>query len=308
MAKPCIPSPSLIAQAERQRRLLLSWREEARRHGATKSFLEAERRLNLLHRRDQQTLRQLAATLQHTLERQNRLIARIKAGALSPEKANQRNRRLTVEIEGLRSEITRLNKLFSAQSSDDLGGIVKLPLTEYPSAVGSCRPPLWTPLTPRDRRQIIAAGVLLVVSVLAVLRLTLWREGVEFQLIPPGSVQGLMLLRCTNQTAYPIVLCAPARPTATLHARMRVFNIDLFGKTAADDKFQLFPDTGDAWNYQGMPTSRIEPIIVNPGLSAELTLDPARLPSLGAPLQTLQATCSLTPGKRVYKAVITIPR
>jgi len=308
VAKARVPSPAAVEQAERQHRLLLSWREEAQRHAAAESHREAERRLDSLRRHDQQALSQYTAALQRALERQNQLVKRITAGALSPETANRRNRRLTVEIEELRNEIARLSRLFSAQSSGDLGGIVKLPLAEYPRAVRSCRPPLWTPLTPRDRKQIMAAGVLLLTSVLIVLRLTLWRGRVEFQVVPQVSAQGTTLLRCANQTAYPIVLCAPARPMATTNTRARVYNIDLFGRTSADDEFQLLPNAGEAWHYQGMPTSRIEPIIVNPGLSAELVLDPARLPRLGAPLQTLQVICFQPPRKRIYQAVINIPR
>jgi hypothetical protein len=79
-----------------------------------------------------ETLRVELSTCRHE---QAHLPDHVSAGKISPQLANNRNRELTERIGALRAELREVDARAMAESAEDLGGFVDLPLEEYPRRI-----------------------------------------------------------------------------------------------------------------------------------------------------------------------------
>ncbi len=274
-----------MQELRQQLRVLLSWREQAER--LKKPTATAENHFLRLREREAPRMREMGATLQMLLRRQKQTTGKAESEHLARQMAE------------LRSEIAFLNHLLTNPTLDEVGGFLDVPLDRYPKLLKTERKALWTPWNARDRKQVAAVAVLLVVAVLAVLYLTLWRAQVRFEAIAPEFPNGQLRLLCINQTTNSIRISAPRDAVSARQSPRHSYGVSAFVREPGKKDFRLTPVTG-AWTYNGTPTTQRDPVLVAPGMSAELQLDLARAFPPGIKADALRIACMRGDGAVVY--------
>lgn len=274
-----------VQELKQQVRVLLSWREQAER--LKKPVTQAENQFLRLREREAPRMREMGATLQMLLRRQKQTTGNVESEHISKQ------------IIALQGQIAYQNHLLSKATLEDVGGFLDLPLEKYPKLLKKEKRALWTAWTAREKKQAALIALSLVVAVLGVLSFTLWGGQVSFEAEAPDYPKGQLRLVCHNNTHKAIRLSAPRSASAGNKGTKSSFGVAIFVKEPGKSSFKLV--TGpSAWYYNGDPTTQRGPIMVGPGLSAELELDlPKALPA-GVEADAFRVSCIRGDGKTVY--------
>ncbi len=282
---------------ERRLRLLLSWRDKARQAvadgaggagSAEANLRTASALLETLKAGERTQLEMRTQGLRTALDTLGELAARAAQGGISPKRANRKAQKLQTAIDERRGELERCNQLLAAETPLQAGGLIDLPLEQYSAELQSLENPREQPAAPASAPRAARfefsqsdryMGALAVIAVLlAVFAFVIQSQfgggSVAFSAHRVTTpIDGFELI-CTNGTQRPIALIttgAALGPQAG--APLDRYQLDTYLRQQGEDAFRLFPDTGAAWQYRGVPLSSSGPATVPPGVSATLHLD-----------------------------------
>ncbi|MBI2435244.1 MAG: hypothetical protein HYV26_20495 [Candidatus Hydrogenedentes bacterium] len=311
-------------ELQRQLRLVLSWREKARRMegivtaAAAQGRLDAEQRqfkettydahiyaaethLKQLRQQSQTLLTRWAAELRQALQKQERLLDLAGSGRWSPQKVNDRNRALLEQIEGLRMEIDHLNHLLQAEKAETLGGFVDLPVEQYATEVDVPEKSPTRRFWEENRLTLFVAGVTLVIGVCGAFYYKTWGSVVTFTSQPPARPGEPISLECHNKTLTTITWYVPW-VTADAKARNRdAYGVDLYLRETGSTGFHLYSTATSFWKRKGMAANFQEPIRVQSGMSARASLDLQALRELAPGITALRIVCSRGAGEKLHE-------
>lgn len=292
---------------QRRFRLLLSWREKAHRlerealsaqqgeqpqqQKRLASYYEAHLReanhhLVELRQAEQAGLEQKAAALRAAIARQQAF----RDSGIADERAAA----VAQELEQIRAQIALYNKMLVAESPNDLGGFIDLPIEEYAVAAGyrNIHTPMVVKMPSTTRRVVIFAVVASVIGIIGVLYWTLWSREVHFQVIPPHS-EGAVVIRCTNGKASPVEI---ALPLPGAQESSQDYYVEVLAKRDGEDEFHALPVPQEAWRVDGAPLPPDQELQVLPGLQADIMLETAQLKAQDEEITALRIICRAASG------------
>lgn len=302
-------------------RLLLSWRkkvlqagEEPAKHGFDRrrfdsfdDYRSAEleninRQLAHWRERGRRFIERRALALRTALQAKEDLPARVKTGRLSPEAANEENRRFEKQIAHLREEIARYNKLLTCESPEEAGGFIDRPLSAYPRRSGAVVGKVAQAVVPRSQNHFLllcAMAGLLVMGL--IVQQTLWGGEIHFEAEAIGGNEGGIRLRCHNGTLYPIQFFAPWADGLEGEKTSRTYGVDVYVATEEEAGFRRLSSEGDLWHRQGQPNLQYEPSRIEPGLIEEFFFDLHELGKRLPGVRAVQLLCTREDGINVFK-------
>jgi len=287
---------------ERRFRLLLSWQEKARRLAGSNATGEgdgkfskrrlaaesaaADRALDAARNAGTTDLDRLAAQLRGHLDNLSSA-ATVKLPKAGTGQANE----TTPEIESVREEIARYNKVLSARSPDDLGGFLDLPLSGYRVALGlgDSRRSSVGKLESTPRNMLIAAVAAAVIGIAGALLYHQGRQEVVFEI---GGLEGgdTVTVRCANHTNSPIAFWIPAGETFDGAESYPAYGVEVYGKAPDDDRFRQLPIPPEAWSMAGALAMPELPLVIQPGLDLRIQLHFGPYSQLIGPVETFRVT------------------
>ena len=278
----------------------LDLEEEALREAQYNAHREAaETALARARARITTQLHARGAALQHAYQRQQHLGEEVARGKLSPEQANETNRELLGEMEGLRRELQALNHLLRAETPEDAGGAIELPLDAYASQAALRAPALAPGWWQENRRTLIVALAGLILGVAGALFYLLQGNTVSFRVVPAQDPQARLVLECLNTTLRPVFWQVPWMPGADRgHGG---YGVELHIRQENERDFQLYAPPAPVWVREGHYTEHMEPIRVMPALAQRVELDLAALRDATPGLEGLRIVCT-----RGHHAVFTV--
>ena len=302
-------------------RLLLSWRKKVlqagddpakhgfdrRRFGSFDDYRAAEleninRQLAHWRERGRRYIERRALALRTALQAKEDLPARVQTGRLSPENANEENRRIERQIEALRDEIARYNKLLTCESPEEAGGFIDRPLTAYSWQSGAVVGKVARAVVPRSQNHFLllcALAGLLVIGL--IVQQTLWGGEIHFEAEAIGGKEGGIRLLCHNGALYPIQFFAPWADGLEGEKASRTYGVDVYVVTDEDEGFRRLSSESDLWHRQGQPNLLQEPARIDPGLIDEFFFDLHELGKRLPGTRAVQLICTRGDGKTVFK-------
>ena len=232
---------------------------------------EATASLEKMHRQAQEQITHHQAELARARNAREALIGKVEQGTLSPQLANDENRSLQEIIDQHQTSLEKCQYLLKAESPENQNP--PAPSREIPPPHKKQK----SVLTTADRSTLMLSAVIIVVAVAAIYRYHYQGEGVQFTLQPPGLQLQQAILQCTNKTKHPISLFVTENAPEHLEKPNQAHRIDLYLAHDNSNTFKLFPNTATHWSYNGATLAQSGPIILQPGISAELELDVAAL-------------------------------
>lgn len=293
---------------EEQFRLTLSWRAKARRE-EDPSLPQAEACYAALRDAQHRRVGWLAGRLRNALDRQEALNQQLARGKVSPARANRLHRGLHQRMARCREEIELGNRLLKAVRPEDLGGFIDLAPAEYRKRMGRPTPRLWQRTAQRldrqDRVALVITGVVLAGALLFGAYVTLWERELAVEVLPAGH--GVFVVKCTNNSAQPIVFHAPWADARDEAGRWE-YGTQVFIRENANQRFRLLPSEGPAWSHEGRPTYLAGPVSIPPGLTVAFRLELGNLELPSENYDALRITVSGASGRPVYVYTYRNPR
>lgn len=269
---------------ERRFRLLHSWNAKAerlferadpndkkvvmqRRKAADMAAAELDR----ARRREEPSLEELALALRENLDYLSASgTIRLDAPAPNTQDAPPQ----LAEVEAIRSEIARYNQVLSAQSAEELGGFLDLPIDEYPVALGLRRTPSQgvQRFASTPKRVMLAATISALLGVAGTWFYLQSARAVTVEIDEPQA--GIVSLRLHNQTTDTLAFWIPLATLPSSAENVHdVCGIRVLGRGPDDDKPSLLPVEITHWQVPGRPGNPALPLTVGPGLSLSVDLD-----------------------------------
>ena len=307
-----------MANVDRNARLryAFSYREKARSLSERAPPPSHAQRAQLLIDSLLDELRREAAALGEellaALAEQSVLYQRATAGRITASKANERNRELIVTIRRLRDAIAERNALLSAKSPVELGGFIDLPIEEYAaiithpestetrkgtgilSALIEDKPTIAGIQLKPTRLGLVVWAACIVAAVLATswcLGLLHWGGTAMLEVTAGKSSTDPVLITIRNNGSVPMEVYVPLPEGGVWQtereARSRVYGLRAWAREDGGKEYRVLPASLDCWVRQ----TRFDenpPLVVAPGLTAQVLFDPAKLKTLGSAAQSLR--------------------
>jgi len=310
---------------ERRFRLHLSWLEKAQRlHEAAQSrtgdkkpepkklsylerqIAEAQRRLQEARDREQATLERLATQLRTHLEK---LSGAATVQLPRSQGAGTQDEPTSPEIEAIRTELSRYNRVLSAENSEALGGFLDLPLDEYRVALGlkvASRPGgPWLVSTPKN--MLLSALLAALVGVAGFLLVYNMNQAVVFQMGPLQN-DGVIAIQCRNDTDEPIEFWVPLSEASAATSSAPAYGIEVYGKQVGYDTYQMLPIPQEAWTVVGAQLDTPLPLLIQPALDVVIHLNLAQYRQLITDLDSVKIYCRDKRGATYLERSITVTR
>lgn len=249
------------------------------------------------------SLEKKKARLEH---RRERLEARAASGRLAAEHANEEARRVRALSQTVNDELTEARECISAASSRDLGGMVDLPLDEYRSSLGlrGSVVPLSSPLY---GIAVYLFGALAILGLMLLLRdhgPQTW--GVEFR--GTATAGGGFTVTCTNNERKPLILYLPwPESREETGDPGGAYGVDVYVREDDEGPLRLAPPLEEAWSVNGLPVMVMAPLVIDPGLTAEMTFVPRALENFGLRITSWKIVFSKMDGDVVYMVAGDVP-
>ena len=238
--------------------------------------------------RAKEDLGPLKEQLRVTKREQRKLLEQAAAGGVSAVEANERNRAHTQAIADIEVQIAHTQMILDAQSADDIGGIIDLPIEEYEKKV---TPP--APTSARTARSssdslptaitTIAAAIVLG-GIAAYLYLNFGRTArASFEVEVDATNPAIIRIVCRNDGNRPLAWYVPWPEGNSRIARADATSVGilLYAMERESDTPRLVPNSAGCWDFRGAPLIDSGPLNVRPGLAVKATLDLALLRELG---------------------------
>lgn len=233
----------------------------------------AQREIALTHRQVRAEIEQLGTDLQHVFE---------------ADRKRPGNVVIEEKLDKLRHDIQQWTQVSKAKHSEDLGGMVELPLDHYPVELGLGRAGSGLQLEREDFITLGVAAAIIVVSCLAITWYNLWREDVDFAL--SGPAKGQIAVTFRNDSSFTANFFGPW-PESDAGLPRHSYGVQLYCRPADGKEFQDCTSIREVWGYQGQVISPIKPVQVEPGVEVTIILlVPALEKIYGSPIAELKIT------------------
>ena len=240
----------------------------------------AEAHLAALRKELSQKSARLSRQLTSVITQQRLLSERLMKGKIAPADANERNRDLTLHIQGLRIQLAELESLLHAANSTHLGGFVDLPLDEYAGTgspqAGSFSAAWRRLLSLRPSRSALAvwlfAFILGVAGAVIFLRLTPVPPSVMLSSVKEEG--GRAQITIQNNTPDTVVVGVPWPDAGPLMGTYPVeYGLAVYMEEPDRTGYRLAASSQYEWEYLGLPVQEATTITVYPMQSIILKLD-----------------------------------
>ncbi len=257
----------------------------------------------------QKQLPDLQSTLRKKHLQQKRLVEEVSRGKVKAQKANEQNRELAAEMVVLQKAIHVSQAIVNAQSADDLGGLIELPIDEYAIRID---PDHAKRKKERSLNRNAIDSKTLVKGAAALLGIVfLWMGWSYYDSLGKGrfsavTTQGrdqAIEISCKNTGDKRIKVYAPwpsAITTAPSREKFprRSFGIQLYVKEKGKDGFRLLPASPGCW-YQGRdPMTEGSPVNIPGGRIRRIRFEPDRLNELGIEAAAVRIVITRHGGQR----------
>jgi hypothetical protein len=287
------------------------------------SYREHERTAAALHKDllkpHQKQLPDLQSTLRKKHLQQKRLVTEVSQGKIKPQKANELNRDLAAEMIELQKAIHISQAIVNAQSAEDLGGLIELPIDEY-------APRIDPNYGNRDRevdagKNSINTRVLVQASAVLLTLVLLWvgwshytslgkaRFSVES---PQGRSHALEIV-CKNKGDKRIKVFAPWPGGITMASDRekfprRSFGIQLYIKEKGKDIFRLLPASPGCWYRGGNSIAEGASVNIPGNRVRKIRFEPDGLADLGIEAAALRFVVTRHGGRRMMEYEVNLKR
>jgi hypothetical protein len=254
----------------------------------------------------------LGEELLTALAEQSALSQRAAAGRIAASKANERNRELIVTIGRLRDAIAERHALLSAKGLAELGGFIDLPIEEYAAMItppGSTKTRKGTGILSaliEDKPTI--AGIQLKPTRLG---LIVWAACIVAAMLASSWYLGLLhssgtamldvaagksstdpvRITIRNNGRVPMEVYVPLPEGGVWRtegeAGNRVYGLRAWAREDGGKEYRILPASLDCWVRQTRFAEN-PPLVVAPGLAAQVLFDPAKLKTPGSAAQSLR--------------------
>lgn len=275
-------------------RYALSYLEKAKTpQGNPNRIRDAEAQVAAIRGELRREIEDHAARLHQALRAQEKLSAKATSGALSPEKANAKNKKIAEKIAELREDIGDLNAILAVKSASELGGFADLPFQEYARVIA--------PPPPRIQWKPSRKGFLLwLASLLAALIGVLAYKGalpigapLTLEIASGESLPGNTAplgVTCRNTSLRPVTVYVPYPPEGLKKIKKNhekpLYGLAVYIRTEEEKKYREIFTLPQCWTRAGKPLMEATPIPLDPYGSATLILDTHKL---GLPTAKLAA-------------------
>jgi len=262
-----------ITETERLRRAV-SYLEKAWacRAGSPEHLPRAEKNLAQARAHVAQRLARLNRQLTVLTQEQARLSRRLMNQKIDPARANEINRRRTLEMAQLRDQMDVLTRAGQAAKAADLGGFIDLPLEDY---VAQKRGP--------QASRISAVAIVVWITCLCVSVAGTWlylssKQTHALRLQATPTAAGHIEITCYNDGPERVALCVPwleAKAAVPSDQAKEAFGLAIYVQD--NSALRLLPFEDDRWFYRGTFLKEATTITVPPNQSASVTfaLDPS---------------------------------
>ncbi|MCH8204227.1 MAG: hypothetical protein IID09_03640 [Candidatus Hydrogenedentes bacterium] len=253
--------------------------------------------------------------LEEELREQNRerrkMIEEASAGRIPPEKANERNGEFARLIGDLEERLTTARAIVEAETTEDIGGFIPLPIEEYEKKLLPPKGPekkkaleLGSP----GRSAAVVAGLLAIVVVGYVYLAMGGGARASFAAERLASDPAVIRVSVRNEGRREIELYAPwpegdSRPPG---AKSSSYGVLLYVIERDGNTPKLVTNSEGCWRYRGVYVLDSEPIRVRPRFSANVLLDTNKLREIGVEAAVIRLVFTRRGGAEVgsFEAVM----
>jgi len=280
------------------------------------SYREHERTAASLHKDllkpHQKQLPDLQSALRKKHLQQKHLVAQVSQGKIKPQKANELSRDLAAEMVEMQKAIHVSQAIVNAQSADDLGGLIDLPIDEYATRIDPN-------YRQRDRdvsmgKISISARALGQTSALLLTLVLLWMGWsyytslgkARFSVEPPQGRSQTLEIACKNKGDKRIKVFAPWPGGITMASDRekfprRSFGIQLYIKEKGKDAYRLLPDSPGCWYQGGNPIAEGASVSIPGNRVRKIRFEPEGLQDLGIEASALRLIVTRHGGRRMLE-------
>lgn len=275
-----------LNELQRYMPLAFSWQEKLQASSENETYLRAELKrveaaLRSLREDARLVQQDKAKKLQESLALQEALPQLVAAGQIKPQQANDQNRKLNEIIAELQADLRGYNQLLQAQTAEEAGGFIDLPLDEYPKALHTANAVphpflFWRRLEAEDRRTILVTLFVLIIGVSSLFYFLRWRDQVVFSAwVEEASETRILFLESHSNEPFPVFLLMPWHEAEELEvgAESKTFQIELQLRFSLQEPFRSLPATDQPWQLSGQYLQYAGPVRVLPHLSEAINLD-----------------------------------
>ena len=292
-----VEGASRDARAALEARGMAPEEHDARRNALHAHLDRAEAATAAARQAIRDRIEQLAASLQAALARKGPLAREVAEGRLAAEEANRAGRALAAQVADLRATIRELNAAHAAQTSDDVGGFVDVPMDEYsrpdrpprgrPARTPTAGAPAASTSTSRtwsDSPWLLVAAVAigLAISTVVIWPMLPLGGGVAFEAALTADAPHAIAMTCRNQRVAPVALHVPwvdGRPGAPDGGAIAGAQYGLLVQVreTAAAPWRLLPNSEGCWLSAGRDLTYGQPVSIAPGGAFQFSLPLARL-------------------------------
>ena len=294
-----------LSYLEKVEEELAKWKKVRATRNSDVTTFDEVRSAYIVHRRNAQKVvdgyranaKRDIAPLEEELRLQKRahrkFLEQASAGALDPKAANATNREISERVAALEDRLGTASAIASADTSEDVGGFIVLPLDEY-------RKKLVPPETPEVKREFEmpsltgSVAVLVAVIAIAIGAYVYFTTGGSAEATFDAQIIGEDLdkirVTCRNVGKRPLDWYVPWPEGSSKNAGSgsSVFGLLLYVLEADGDSAKLVPNSEGCWKYRGLDIVDAEPIEVRPRLAVSVVLDIVKLREIGVEARVIR--------------------